>query len=242
VELDANFNHTTLGPAMKAIYALPTMSHLPPGVRRVETGDAQLQTELMTSFGIAMGTGVLMVFAVLVLLFARVFQPLTILSALPLSVGGAAVALLLTHLSMSLSVVIGFLMLMGIVAKNSILLVDFAIEEMRAGKPRAEALLEAGHKRARPIVMTTVAMIAGMTPVALQLLNGEQFRAAMAIAVTGGLVTSTILTLVIIPAVFTLVDDVEQWLGPRVARLLLPTRLDDPGKPDPPPHRPHVVS
>jgi multidrug efflux pump subunit AcrB len=242
VELDANFNHTTLGPAMKAIYALPAMSHLPPGVRRVETGDAQLQTELMTSFGIAMGTGVLMVFAVLVLLFARVFQPLTILSALPLSVGGAAVALLLTHLSLSLSVVIGFLMLMGIVAKNSILLVDFAIEEMRAGKPRAEALLEAGHKRARPIVMTTVAMIAGMMPVALQLLNGEQFRAAMAIAVTGGLVTSTALTLVIIPAVFTLVDDVEQWLGPRVARLLLPTRFDDQGKPDPPPHRPHAVS
>jgi hydrophobe/amphiphile efflux-1 (HAE1) family protein len=241
VELDANFNHTTLGPAMKAIYALPTMSNLPPGVRKVETGDAQLQTELMTSFGIAMGTGVLMVFAVLVLLFARVFQPLTILSALPLSVGGAAIALLLTHLSMSLSVVIGFLMLMGIVAKNSILLVDFAIEEMRAGKPRAEALLEAGHKRARPIVMTTVAMIAGMTPVALQLLNGEQFRAAMAIAVTGGLVTSTALTLVIVPAVFTLVDDVEQWLGPRVARLLLPTRFDDQGKSGPAPRRPHAV-
>ena len=101
--------------------------------------------------------------------------------------------------------------------------------------------MEAGHKRARPIVMTTVAMIAGMTPVALQLLNGEQFRAAMAIAVTGGLVTSTILTLVIIPAVFTLVDDVEQWLGPRVARLLMPTR--DPGKkPDPSPPRPHAVS
>ena len=113
-----------------------------------------------------MGTGILMVFAVLVLLFARVFQPLTILSALPLSVGGAAVALLLTHLSLSLSVVIGFLMLMGIVAKNSILLVDFAIEEMRVGTDRTTALLEAGHKRARPIVMTTVAMIAGMLPVA----------------------------------------------------------------------------
>jgi multidrug efflux pump subunit AcrB len=238
VELDANFNHTTLGPALKAIYALPTMSNLPPGVRRVETGDAQLQTELMTSFGIAMGTGVLMVFAVLVLLFARVFQPVTILSALPLSVGGAAVALLLTHLSMSLSVVIGFLMLMGIVAKNSILLVDFAIEEMRAGKPRAEALLEAGHKRARPIVMTTVAMIAGMTPVALQLLNGEQFRAAMAIAVTGGLVTSTALTLVIIPAVFTLVDDVEQWLGPRVAKLLMSHEPPPPAAKAPP----HAVS
>jgi HAE1 family hydrophobic/amphiphilic exporter-1 len=161
---------------------------------------------------------------------------------LPLSVGGAAVALLLTHLSLSLSVVIGFLMLKGIVAKNSILLVDFAIEEMRAGKPRAEALLEAGHKRARPIVMTTVAMIAGMTPVALQLLNGEQFRASMAIAVTGGLITSTALTLVIIPAVFTLVDDVEQWLGPRVSRLLIAAPSRDRGKPEPPPSRPQAVS
>ena len=242
VELDANFNNTQLGTAVKAIDALPAMSHLPPGVRRVETGDAQLQSELMSSFAIAMGTGVLMVFAVLVLLFARVFQPLTILSALPLSVGGAAIALLLVHLPLSLSVVIGFLMLMGIVAKNSILLVDFAIEEMRAGIPRAEALLEAGHKRARPIVMTTVAMIAGMTPVALQVLNGETFRASMAIAVTGGLITSTALTLVIVPAVFTLVDDVEQWLGPRVARLLIPTRPDDTGKPRPPQTRPHTVS
>jgi HAE1 family hydrophobic/amphiphilic exporter-1 len=187
----------------------------------VETGDAQLQSELLASFGIAMGTGIMMVFAVLVLLFARVFQPLTILSALPLSVGGAAVALLLTHLSLSLSVVIGFLMLMGIVAKNSILLVDFAIEEMRVGTDRTTALLEAGHKRARPIVMTTVAMIAGMLPVALQLLRGELFRSSMAIAVTGGLITSTALTLVIVPAVFTLVDDVERWLGPRVSKVLM---------------------
>src|ERR1700761_5278584 len=126
-------------------------------------------------------------------------------------------------------------MLMGIVAKNSILLVDFAIEEMRAGKPRAEALLEAGHKRARPIVMTTVAMIAGMTPVALQVLNGETFRASMAIAVTGGLITSTALTLVIVPAVFTLVDDVEQWVGPRVSKVLM-SHDTPPPVPKAPPH------
>jgi multidrug efflux pump subunit AcrB len=217
VELDANLNHSELGPAVKLVDALPTMKNLPPGVREVQTGDAQLANELLAGFGIAMGTGIMMVFAVLVLLFARVFQPLTILSALPLSIGGAAVALLLTHLSLSLSVVIGFLMLMGIVAKNSILLVDFAIEEMRTGIDRTTALMEAGHKRARPIVMTTVAMIAGMLPVALQLLRGEMFRSSMAIAVTGGLITSTALTLVIVPAVFTLVDDVERWVGPRVA-------------------------
>jgi multidrug efflux pump subunit AcrB len=112
---------------------------------------------------------------------------------------------------------------MGIVAKNSILLVDFAIEEMRAGKDRVTALMESGHKRARPIVMTTVAMVAGMAPVAIQLYNGDQFRASMAIAVAGGLITSTALTLVIVPAVFTLIDDVERWIGPKVGRILTST-------------------
>ena len=136
-------------------------------MRLVETGNAQLMNELFTDFGIAMVTGLLMVFAVLVLLFVRVLQPLTILSSLPLSLGGAVVALGLTRNPLSLGVMIGFLMLMGIVAKNAILLVDFAIEEMRAGKDRLTALLESGHKRARPIVMTTVAMVAGMLPVAL---------------------------------------------------------------------------
>ena len=159
----------------------------------------------MQNFALAIGAGVLMVFAVLVLLFARVFQPITILSALPLSLGGAALALLLTDRPFSIAVVIGFLMLMGIVAKNSILLVDFAIEEMRAGKPRLEAILEAGHKRARPIVMTTVAMVAGMFPVAVGWGGDSDFRSPMAIAVIGGLATSTLLTLVIVPAVFTLV-------------------------------------
>jgi hydrophobe/amphiphile efflux-1 (HAE1) family protein len=236
VELDADLNNVELGPTLKQVEALPTMKNLPPGVREVDTGDAQLMTELYTSFGIAMGTGVLMVFAVLVLLFVRVFQPLTILSALPLSVGGAAVALLLTHLSLSLSVVIGFLMLMGIVAKNSILLVDFAIEEMRVGTDRTTALLEAGHKRARPIVMTTVAMIAGMMPVAVQLLRGEMFRSSMAIAVTGGLITSTALTLVIVPAVFTLVDDIERWVGPRVAKVLMSHESHTPVAAKGPPH------
>jgi HAE1 family hydrophobic/amphiphilic exporter-1 len=159
------------------------------------------------------------VFAVLVLLFARVFQPITILAALPLSVGGAVLALMLTGKPFSMPVVIGFLMLMGIVGKNSILLVDFAIEEMRAGKERTEALIEAGHKRARPIIMTTVAMVAGMMPVALSTAGGG-FRSSMGIAVIGGLITSTVLTLVIVPAVFSLIDDLEKWTSPRVAKWL----------------------
>jgi multidrug efflux pump subunit AcrB len=130
------------------------------------------------------------------------------------------VALLITGYALSLPAVIGFLMLMGIVAKNSILLVDFAIEEMRAGKDRLTALVEAGHKRARPIVMTTVAMIAGMLPVAIGFHGDNAFRAPMAVAVIGGLITSTGLTLVIVPAAFTLIDDIEHWLGPKVARIL----------------------
>src|SRR5205823_3433182 len=140
-------------------------------------GDAKYMNELIANFSIAMATGILMVFAVLVLLFARVLQPITILSSLPLSIGGAVFALLITAHSISLGVMIGFLMLMGIVAKNSILLVDFAIEEMRAGKDRLTAILESGHKRARPIVMTTVALIAGMLPVAVGLGGDTAARA-----------------------------------------------------------------
>jgi multidrug efflux pump subunit AcrB len=144
---------------------------------------------------------------------------------------------------MSLGVFIGLLMLMGIVAKNSILLVDFAIEEMRTGKDRLTAILEAGHKRARPIVMTTVAMVAGMLPVAVGLGGDTAFRQPMAIAVIGGLITSTGLTLVIVPAAFTLIDDIERWLAPKFGRVLAPQPA--PGEAARPPHavapQPHPV-
>ena len=209
-----------LGTATKKIYALPTLKHLPEGVHLIETGDTEFMKELYTNFMLAVGAGILMVFAVLVLLFVRVFQPITILSALPLSLGGAVLALLLTGLPFSLPVVIGILMLMGIVGKNSILLVDFAIEEMRAGKTRVAAILESGHKRARPIVMTTVAMVAGMLPVAIGWGGDSDFRGPMAIAVIGGLITSTALTLVIVPAVFTVLDDIERWIAPKAGKLL----------------------
>jgi HAE1 family hydrophobic/amphiphilic exporter-1 len=214
-----------LGTATKKVYALPTLKNLPQGVRLVETGDTEFMNELISNFAIAVAAGVLMVFAVLVLLFARVFQPLTILSALPLSLGGAFLALFLTNTPFSLPVMIGVLMLMGIVAKNSILLVDFAIEEMRAGKTRLQAIVESGHKRARPIVMTTVAMVAGMLPVASGLGEASDFRQPMAIAVIGGLITSTLLTLVIVPAVFTLFDDIERWAGPKAVKLLSGTPM-----------------
>jgi hydrophobe/amphiphile efflux-1 (HAE1) family protein len=221
-----------LGTATKKVYALPTLKNLPQGVRLVETGDTEFMNELVANFAIAVAAGVLMVLAVLVLLFARVFQPITILSALPLSLGGAVFALFLTNTPFSLPVMIGVLMLMGIVAKNSILLVDFAIEEMRAGKGRLQAIVEAGHKRARPIVMTTVAMVAGMLPVASGLGEASDFRQPMAIAVIGGLITSTLLTLVIVPAVFTLFDDIERWAGPKAAKLLAGSPTAEPGLPN----------
>jgi hydrophobe/amphiphile efflux-1 (HAE1) family protein len=220
-----------LGTATDKVYALPTLKNLPQGVRLVETGDTEFMKELVANFAIAVAAGVLMVLAVLVLLFARLFQPITILSALPLSLGGAVLALFLTNTPFSLPVMIGVLMLMGIVAKNSILLVDFAIEEMRVGKTRLQAIVEAGHKRARPIVMTTVAMVAGMLPVASGLGEASDFRQPMAIAVIGGLITSTLLTLVIVPAVFTLFDDVERWAGPKAAKMLAGSQTGDAGIP-----------
>jgi multidrug efflux pump subunit AcrB len=228
LSIEADLNGAELGPAIKAIHELPAVKDMPHGVRLVNVGGADLMDELFVNFLIAMSTGILMVFAVLVLLFGRVLQPVTILSSLPLSIGGAVLALLLLSYSLSLGVMIGFLMLMGIVAKNSILLVDFAIEEMRAGTSRATALLEAGHKRARPIVMTTVAMVAGMMPVALGVGGDSAFRAPMSIAVIGGLITSTGLTLVIVPAAFTLIDDIERWLGPRLGRVLLTSEAAPP--------------
>jgi HAE1 family hydrophobic/amphiphilic exporter-1 len=177
--------------------------------------------EMFGGFAMALGAGVLLVYLVLVLLFGGFLQPLTIMSALPLSLGGALAALLLAQKSLGVAAVVGVMMLMGIVAKNSILLVEFAIEEMRAGKDRLTALLEAGHKRARPIVMTSVAMIAGMLPVAVGMAGGASFQAQMAIAVIGGLVTSTGLTLVMVPAAFTWIDDLERWLGRKMGNRLV---------------------
>jgi multidrug efflux pump subunit AcrB len=154
-----------------------------------------------------MGAGLMMVYGLLVLLFGSFLQPITILISLPLSIGGAIIALLITHKAMSMPVVIGILMLMGIVTKNAIMLVDFVVEEVARGTPRTEALVEAGRKRARPIVMTTIAMAAGMLPSALGLGDGGGFRSPMAIAVIGGLVVSTMLSLIFVPAFFTILDD-----------------------------------
>ncbi len=198
-----------LGAALAAVYALPEARALPAGVRVQSGGDAEIMGEVFEGFATAMGAGLLLVMAVLVLLFGDVFQPVTILLSLPLSIGGVILALLITGQPLSMPVVIGVLMLIGIVTKNAIMLVDFAIEARAAGVPRRQAITEAGSKRARPIVMTTVAMVAGMVPSALGIGDGGEFRAPMAIGVIGGLIVSTLLSLVFVPSFYTVMDDLS---------------------------------
>jgi len=196
---------------------------LPPGVRLQASGDAEVQDEVATGFMTAMGTGLMIVFGVLVLLFGSVAQPITILLSLPLSFGGVVLALLATNNSVSMPVYIGLLMLMGIVTKNAIMLVDFAVEEIAQGVPRFDAVIDAGRKRARPIVMTTLAMVAGMVPSALALGDGGEFRAPMAIAVIGGLLVSTVLSLVFVPSFFTVMDDIGRGVWWIFGRFIGPT-------------------
>jgi multidrug efflux pump subunit AcrB len=196
-----------LGDATRMIDDLPVKKSLPPGVKVNPSGDAESLAELSGGFATAITAGLMMVYAVLVLLFGTFLQPITILFSLPLSIGGAIAALLITGKQLTTPVWIGILMLMGIVTKNAIMLVEFAIEAIHAGKPRDEAMIDAGMKRARPIVMTTIAMAAGMMPSALAVGAGGEFRSPMALAVIGGLIFSTILSLVFVPAMFMVMDD-----------------------------------
>ena len=232
INFEVELSGAPLGDVTAAVEKLPSIQNLPAGVKQVALGDAEVMGELFASFGLAMLTGVLCIYIVLVLLFKDFLHPITILAALPLSLGGAFVGLLLADKSFSMPSLIGLIMLMGVATKNSILLVEYAIVARRGndgsdGRPvvapmgRADALLDACHKRARPIVMTTIAMGAGMLPLAVGWGSADgSFRSPMAVAVIGGLITSTILSLLVIPSVFTLVDDVGHWLGRLQARLL----------------------
>ncbi len=213
VTFDVELGSRELGSVYEEAMLLPTMKNLPPTVKQAEFGDTQMMAELFASFGLAMVIGILCIFAVLVLLFRDFMQPFTILAALPLSIGGAFILLLITGKSFSMPSLIGLLMLMGVVTKNSILLVEYAIVARRDhGLSRYDALIDACHKRARPIVMTTLAMGFGMLPIALGFGADPSFRSPMAVAVIGGLVTSTLLSLIVVPAVYTYVDDAEGLL------------------------------
>jgi multidrug efflux pump subunit AcrB len=220
INFEIELSGQPLGDVAEAVQQLPSVRNLPPGVKVVEVGDAEVMGELFASFGLAMLTGVLCIYIVLVLLFKDFLHPVTILSALPLALGGAFIGLLLAHKSFSMPSLIGLIMLMGIATKNSILLVEYAIVARRDhGLGRFEALLDACHKRARPIIMTTIAMGAGMMPIAIGLGAADpSFRSPMAIAVIGGLFTSTVLSLLVVPVVFEFIDDTEGFVRRRVAR------------------------
>jgi multidrug efflux pump subunit AcrB len=219
------------GDVTEAIDNLPTMRSLPQGVERLQLGEQKWIGELILNFFIALATGILLVFATLVLLYKRLLPPLVNMGSLLLAPLGAGLAIRITGDAMSMPVLIGILLLLGIVAKNSVLLVDFAIEEMEKGVDKFTAILDAGHKRAQPIVMTTVAMVAGMIPVALSLEGDSSFRAPMGVAVIGGLIVSTLLTLLIVPASFSLAVDFENKLGPYLRRKLLTYKPGDEDRP-----------
>ena len=216
----------TVGEVLEQIYALPAMKNLPSGISSPEYGDSEYMSEMFEQFGIALGFGVTMFLLVLVVLFRDFLQPATIFIALPLSIGGAAGGLLLYGAALDLSAVIGILMLMAIVGKNSILLVDFVIEKRLRGSGVRQALLSSGAERARPIVMTTIAMIAGMAPAVFASGSGAEFRATMSVAVICGLAVSTLLSLVFVPTVYSIVDDAKRFLGKRLCKLTSVTEQD----------------
>jgi multidrug efflux pump subunit AcrB len=219
INFEIMLNGQPLGEVERQALAMPSLANLPPGVIRTAVGDAEAMGELFASFGLAMLTGVLCIYIVLVLLFHDFIQPGTILSALVLSVPGAFLALFVAQSSLSMPSMIGLIMLMGIATKNSILLIDYVILARRDhGLNRWDALLDAGRKRARPIVMTTIAMGAGMMPIALGIGTDPSFRAPMAIVVIGGLITSTFLSLLVVPVIYTYVDDARVWARRRLGR------------------------
>ncbi len=209
------------GDAIKEVNALPLMKNLPVGVANPAAGQDEILLELIQNFIVAVISGVFLVFGVLVLLYRRFVSPLVNMASLLLAPLGGLIAIWITGDVISIPVFIGILMLLGIVGKNSILLIDFALEEIERGVPKAEAIIEAGRKRAQPIVMTTVAMVAGMVPTALSISGDGAFRAPMGVAVIGGLILSTILTLALVPAGFSLASDIEAWLGKKIGRVLL---------------------
>jgi multidrug efflux pump subunit AcrB len=215
-----------LGPALKIVHQLPALQRLPDGVSEQLAGEAENQRDVFNGFGFALAAAILLIYAVLILLFGGFFQPLTIMMSLPLSLGGALIGLIVFGKSLGLYTLIGIIMLMGLVCKNAILLVEYCLMTMGEGYSRREAVLKAGEARMWPILMTTVAMIAGMLPIALGWGAGSEARSPMAVAVVGGLVTSTLLTLVIVPVVFTLFDDLQGWLGRTLGRRSRPLAVE----------------
>ena len=216
VTVGANFQGIELGEAIALVEELPAFQNLPDGVREQPTGDAEIQKEIFTRFGTALGTAILMIYAVLVLLYNDFLYPFAVMIAIPLCVGGALMGLLITQKPLGLFALIGIVLLIGLVTKNSILLVDYALIAVKEGKSRRQAVIEAGITRLRPILMTSISTVAGMVPIALAIGAGGETRSPMAIAVIGGFSTSTLLTLVVVPVFFTYISGARS----RTARVL----------------------
>ncbi|BAZ06257.1 efflux RND transporter permease subunit [Calothrix sp. NIES-3974] len=212
VSVEANLQGISLGDAVQAVNQLPTMQNLPAGVTRRSAGDAEIMQEIFGRFGSALGLAVLMIYAILVVLYNNFLHPITIMVALPLSLGGTLMALMIAQKALGLYALIGIVLLIGIVTKNSILLVDYTIMGLEAGKPQRQALMEAGISRLRPILMTSLSTIAGVVPLALGIGAGAEVRQSMGVAVIGGFITSTLLTLVVVPVLFTYIDGFNNWL------------------------------
>jgi multidrug efflux pump subunit AcrB len=213
VSVGANLQGISLGDALQAVNELPAFQNLPDGVTQQPSGDAEIMQDVFSRFGLALATAILCIYAILVLLYNGFLHPLTIMVALPLSIGGALLGLMVAQKELGLFALIGIVLLMGIVTKNSILLVDYALMHKEEGKSRSQAALEAGISRLRPIMMTALATIAGMLPIALELGAGSEVRSPMAIAVIGGFTTSTLLTLVVVPVIFTYVDSFQDGMA-----------------------------
>ncbi|NEN96496.1 MAG: efflux RND transporter permease subunit, partial [Moorea sp. SIO3I7] len=211
VSLGGNLQGISLGDAMDKVKALPAMNPLPPGVSEEPAGDAEIMRDIFSRFFSALGLAVLSIYAILVLLYNSFLYPFGILVALPLSIGGALMGLLIGQKELGLFALIGIVLLMGLVTKNAILLVDFALAHQQEGMPQFKAVIQAGVSRLRPILMTSVSTVAGMIPIALEWGAAGEVRSPMAIAVIGGFTTSTLLTLVVVPVLFTYVDNLVRW-------------------------------
>ncbi len=225
VTVGANLQGIELGEGIEAVDALPIMQSLPSGIRQQAAGDADIQKEIFSRFGLALGTAIMMIYAVLVLLYNDFLYPFAVMIAIPLCIGGALMGLLIAQKPLGLFALIGIVLLIGLVTKNSILLVDYALIAVKQGKSRRQAVIEAGITRLRPILMTSISTVAGMVPIALAIGAGGETRSPMAIAVIGGFSTSTLLTLVVVPVFFTYISGARS----RTARVL--SRATGIGKP-----------
>ena len=212
VSVEANLQGIALGGAVQAVDKLPALNPLPPEVVRQSAGDAEIMQEIFGRFGTALALAVMCIYAILVLLYNNFLHPLTIMVALPLSLGGALLGLMIAQKSLGLYALIGIVLLMGIVTKNSILLVDYTLINLEEGKTQRQALLDAGLSRLRPILMTSLATVAGTIPLALGLGAGAEIRSSMGIAIMGGFTTSTLLTLIVVPVLFTYIDNFQSWI------------------------------